>query len=108
MESCSGKWPANTSRPRENWSESDSTQRGELPALMNSNPLGPWKYRHGQFISAPAGWWSPEACPLCQDPWDALLVSACVEAGVTRLYTEDMSDGERFESVEIINPFARR
>lgn len=36
--------------------------------------------------------------------WDALLVAACLEAGVTRLYTEDLSD-MRFKGLEIVNPF---
>jgi predicted nucleic acid-binding protein len=38
--------------------------------------------------------------------WDALLVAACLEAGVMRLYTEDFGDFLRDEGLEIINPFA--
>lgn len=38
--------------------------------------------------------------------WDALLVGACLEAGVTRLYTEDFDDSLRAEGLEVINPFA--
>lgn len=38
--------------------------------------------------------------------WDALLVAACIEAGVTRLYTEDFDDFLRAEGLEVINPFA--
>lgn len=38
--------------------------------------------------------------------WDALLVSACLEAGVTRLYSEDFDDSVMAEGVEVINPFA--
>jgi predicted nucleic acid-binding protein len=38
--------------------------------------------------------------------WDALLVAACLEAGVTRLYTEDFDDAVRAEGLEVINPFA--
>ena len=38
--------------------------------------------------------------------WDALLVAACLEAGVTRLYTEDFDDFLRAEGLEVINPFA--
>lgn len=37
--------------------------------------------------------------------WDALLVAACLEAGVTRLYTEDFDDSVRAEGLEVINPF---
>jgi predicted nucleic acid-binding protein len=38
--------------------------------------------------------------------WDALLVAACLEAGVTRLYTEDFDDSVRAEGLEVVNPFA--
>jgi predicted nucleic acid-binding protein len=38
--------------------------------------------------------------------WDALLVAACLEAGVTRLYTEDFDDSVRAEGLQVINPFA--
>lgn len=38
--------------------------------------------------------------------WDALLVAACLEAGVTRLYTEDFGDVLRAEGLEVVNPFA--
>ena len=38
--------------------------------------------------------------------WDALLVAACLEAGVTRLYTEDFGDFLRAEGLEVVNPFA--
>lgn len=38
--------------------------------------------------------------------WDALLVAACPEAGVTRPYTEDFDDFLRAEGPEVVNPFA--
>ena len=38
--------------------------------------------------------------------WDSLLVAACQDAGVTRLYSEDMQDGADYDGVNIINPFA--
>jgi predicted nucleic acid-binding protein len=38
--------------------------------------------------------------------WDALLVAACLEAGVKCLYTEDFSDAFRAEGLEVVNPFA--
>jgi predicted nucleic acid-binding protein len=38
--------------------------------------------------------------------WDALLIAACLEAGVTRLYTEDFDRSVQAEGIEIINPFA--
>lgn len=38
--------------------------------------------------------------------WDALLIAACLESGVTRLYSEDFDDSVRAAGLEIINPFA--
>ena len=37
--------------------------------------------------------------------WDALIVAACLEAGVTRLYSEDFDASARSEGLEILNPF---
>lgn len=36
--------------------------------------------------------------------WDAMVVAACLEAGVTRLYTEDLP-GRPVPGLEIVNPF---
>ena len=38
--------------------------------------------------------------------WDALIVAACLEGGITRLYSEDFDASARAEGVEVINPFA--
>lgn len=38
--------------------------------------------------------------------WDALLIAACIDAGVTRLYTEDLQSRPVIEGVNIVNPFA--
>ena len=38
--------------------------------------------------------------------WDSMLLAACVEAGVTTLYSEDLSNGQRYDSVLVVNPFA--
>lgn len=38
--------------------------------------------------------------------WDALILAACIEAGVTRLYTEDFGKRDSIEGVAIVNPFA--
>lgn len=38
--------------------------------------------------------------------WDAMLVAACLEAGVDTLYTEDMGAPRMIESLKLINPFA--
>ena len=36
--------------------------------------------------------------------WDALIVQAAMSAGVTTLYTEDLSDGQSYGTVRAINP----
>lgn len=36
--------------------------------------------------------------------WDSMLLAACIDAGVTTLYSEDLTDGMRYESVSVINP----
>ena len=38
--------------------------------------------------------------------WDAMIVGACLEAGVKRLYSEDLPGSRPPEGIEIINPFA--
>jgi predicted nucleic acid-binding protein len=36
--------------------------------------------------------------------WDGLLIAACLEAGVTTLYSEDMTHEGTFESLTVMNP----
>ena len=38
--------------------------------------------------------------------WDALVVRAALVSGCVRLYSEDLQTGQRFEGLEIVNPFA--
>ena len=38
--------------------------------------------------------------------WDSMLLAACIEAGVTTLYSEDLSHDMRYDSVLVVNPFA--
>lgn len=38
--------------------------------------------------------------------WDALILAACVDVGIQRLFSEDLP-GQRVEGLEIINPFAQ-
>lgn len=38
--------------------------------------------------------------------WDAMLLAACKDAGVTTLFSEDMSAGTNVDGVVIVNPFA--
>jgi predicted nucleic acid-binding protein len=37
--------------------------------------------------------------------WDSMLLSACIEAGVDTLYTEDLDANTTYDSVYLINPF---
>ncbi len=37
--------------------------------------------------------------------WDAMLLAACKEAGVTTLYSEDLDAGTDFDGLTIVNPF---
>ena len=37
--------------------------------------------------------------------WDALIIAACLESGVTRLYSEDFDVSAQAEGLEIVNPF---
>jgi len=37
--------------------------------------------------------------------WDAMIVAACLECGVTRLYSEDLPGRAVPDPLEIVNPF---
>ena len=37
--------------------------------------------------------------------WDALLLGACKDAGVERLYSEDLDTHDGIDGLEIVNPF---
>lgn len=37
--------------------------------------------------------------------WDAMLLAACVEAGVDRLYSEDLPGRDEVLGVKVVNPF---
>jgi len=37
--------------------------------------------------------------------WDAMIVAACLESGVTRLYSEDSFGSPNIGGLEIVNPF---
>ena len=37
--------------------------------------------------------------------WDALIIAACLEGGVTRLYSEDFDNSVAATGLEIVNPF---
>src|SRR5262245_11549002 len=37
--------------------------------------------------------------------WDALILAACVEAGVETFYSEDLPGFEHFDGVRVVDPF---
>lgn len=37
--------------------------------------------------------------------WDAMIVAACLEAGVTHLYSEDFDGYKKIEGLSLLNPF---
>lgn len=37
--------------------------------------------------------------------WDALVVEAAVRAGCDLLFSEDLSHGQRFGKLRVVNPF---
>jgi predicted nucleic acid-binding protein len=39
--------------------------------------------------------------------WDALIVQSATRLGCKQLYSEDLSDGQRYGDVRVINPFIR-
>jgi predicted nucleic acid-binding protein len=38
--------------------------------------------------------------------WDAMLLAACHEAGVTTLFSEDLDAGTDYDGLRVVNPFA--
>jgi predicted nucleic acid-binding protein len=37
--------------------------------------------------------------------WDAAIVAAAKRLGATKLYSEDLTDGQNFAGVQVVNPF---
>lgn len=37
--------------------------------------------------------------------WDSMIVAACIEAGIDRLYTEDMGSPRQIDGLQLLNPF---
>ena len=42
----------------------------------------------------------------CVAYWDAMIIAACLESGVKRLYSEDFSGLKGIDGLEIVNPFS--
>jgi predicted nucleic acid-binding protein len=38
--------------------------------------------------------------------WDAMLLAACLEAGVTTLFSEDLDAGTDYDGLRVVNPLA--
>lgn len=38
--------------------------------------------------------------------YDALIIGAALTAGCTRIYSEDLHNGQRIDGLVIVNPFA--
>ena len=36
--------------------------------------------------------------------WDALVLQAAISAGVTTLYSEDFAEGQKYGSIQVVNP----
>ena len=68
-----------------------------LIPLWRINPT-PSLYRRGLQVQAGYGF----------NFYDALIVAAALEAGCSRLYTEDMQHGQQIEQLTILSPFAER
>ncbi|MFV2054973.1 MAG: PIN domain-containing protein [Thiohalomonadales bacterium] len=39
--------------------------------------------------------------------YDSLIVAAAISSGCSVLYTEDLHDGQKIQSIEIVNPFKK-
>lgn len=37
--------------------------------------------------------------------WDAMIIAACLDAGVPRLYSEDFDAYAQVDGLQIVNPF---
>ena len=68
-----------------------------LNPLWRVNPT-PWLYHSGLGVQARYGF----------SFYDSLIVAAALEAGCTRLYTEDLRHGQQIERLTILNPFLTR
>ena len=75
-----------------------SLARADVRALLAWQPVGP------DATLFDAAWRMQDRYGLSW--WDALVVSAAHVTGAHRLLTEDLQDGQDFEGVEIVNPFA--
>ena len=67
---------------------------GRLSALFPLILPSPGAFERFGVLHAQDGW----------SFWDAMIVAGCLEAGITRLYSEDLP-GHAIPQLEIVNPF---
>jgi predicted nucleic acid-binding protein len=90
-----------------------------LAASRKLEPLGYSRAQAWQYIrelqdawaTLPPTWEVLERAEYLLDryslsSWDALLIAACLEGHITRLYSEDFDTSVQAEGIEIVNPFA--
>ena len=82
-------------------SNADDGRRREKLHGRNLDAVAAGLAEHGALQS---GARYPGTLPL-QFSYDSLVIAAALDAGCTRLYTEDLQDGQRIESLTIENPF---
>ncbi len=89
--------------------------------LAASRKLAPFGYNHAQAFQDISRWrkvWTTilptwavmeKAEDLRQrfnlSFWDAMIVAACVDGGVTRLYSEDFDAYKQIDGLQLVNPF---
>ncbi|MGH9853234.1 MAG: PIN domain-containing protein [Blastocatellia bacterium] len=89
--------------------------------LAASRKLAPFGYNHAQAFQDISHWrkvWTTilptwavmeKAEDLRQrfnlSFWDAMIVAACVDGGVTRLYSEDFDAYKQIDGLQLVNPF---
>ena len=37
--------------------------------------------------------------------WDAAVIAAAKQLGASKLYSEDLNDGQDYDGVQVVNPF---
>ena len=98
--SC-GRSPANSSRPLESSSKQGFTSTHAWNRLAEFRDLLPLVLPTDGNLARAKELHLARGASL----WDALILAACVEAGVETFYSEDLPGFDDFEGVRIVNPF---
>jgi predicted nucleic acid-binding protein len=102
MASCPGRWPANSSPPHRKLADQGFTPAQAWQRLAEFLALFALIMPTRAVLDRARALHLQERWAF----WDATLVSACIESGVTRLYSEDLPGRTKVESLEILSPFA--